>query len=104
MQDQDLRSDTISRVPWHRSIYIADKFDICVSPEDIEFCKVRYPNVLCKPIALQFLTENDVAILELSVDEEDQIFRLSVVDERHYKLVAKDGITEAEIKKICDRE
>ncbi|MDJ0555915.1 MAG: hypothetical protein QNJ68_16035 [Microcoleaceae cyanobacterium MO_207.B10] len=72
--------------------------------QDIEFCKVRYPNVLYKPIALQFLTENDVAILELSVDEEDQIFRLSVVDEKHYKLVPKNGITESEIKKNCERE
>jgi hypothetical protein len=81
-----------------------DRFGIVQVMQDIEFCKFRYPNVICKPIALQFLTENDGAILELSVDEEDQIFRLSVVDEKHYKLVAKDGITEAEIQKICDRE
>jgi hypothetical protein len=81
-----------------------DRLGIVQVMQDIEFCKNRYPNVLCKPIALQFLTENDVAILELSVDEEDQIFRLSVVDEKHYKLVPKNGITESEIKKICDQE
>ena len=81
-----------------------DRFGIVQVMQDIEFCKIRYPNVLCKPIALQFLTENDVAILELSVDEEDRMLRLSVVDEKHYKLVPKNGITESEIKQICERE
>lgn len=81
-----------------------DRFGIVQVMQDIEFCKIRYSNLICKPIALQFLTENDVAILELSVDEEDRIFRLSVVDEKHYKLVPKDGITESEIKKICAQE
>ena len=81
-----------------------DRLGIVKVMQDIEFCRNRYPNVLCKPIALQFLTQNDVAILELSVDEEEDIFRLSVVDEKHYKLVATNGITESEIKKICDRE
>lgn len=81
-----------------------DLFGIVQVMQDIEFCKIRYSNLICKPIALQFLTENDLGILELSVDEEDQIFRLSVVEERHYKLVAKDDMTEDEIKIICDRE
>lgn len=65
--------------------------------QDIAFCKSRYSNAICKPIALQFLSENDVAILELAVEEIDDIFHLSVVDERHYKLVSRNDIIDDEI-------
>jgi len=79
-----------------------DRFGIVQVMQDIEFCRTRYPNAICKPIALQFLSENDVAILELAVEESDDIFHLSVVDERHYKLVGRDGITDDEIRLMSE--
>jgi len=79
-----------------------DRFGIVQVMQDIEFCKVRYPNAICKPIALQFLSENDVAILELTVEESHDTFHLSVVDERHYKLVGKDGISDHEIRLMSE--
>jgi hypothetical protein len=72
--------------------------------QDISFCKRRYPNAICKPIALQFLTRNDVAILELDVSDSDDKYHLSIVDERHYNLVDKDGISDDEIKQVSDSE
>ncbi len=81
-----------------------DRFGIVQVMQDIAFCQARYPNAICKPIALQFLTENDVAILELAVDEDADIFHLSVVDERHYKLVDRDGITDNEIRIMSELE
>jgi len=81
-----------------------DRFGIVQVMQDIEFCRARYPNAICKPIALQFLSESDVAILELTVEESDNIFHLSIVDERHYKLVTKDGITEKEILAMSESE
>jgi hypothetical protein len=81
-----------------------DRFGIVQVMQDIEFCKARYPNAICKPIALQFLSENDVAILELAVEESRDIFHLSVVDGRHYKLVDRDGITDEEIRLMSQLE
>ncbi|PCJ51185.1 MAG: endonuclease [Candidatus Hydrogenedentota bacterium] len=81
-----------------------DRFGIVQVMQDIEFCKTRYPNAICKPIALQFLTENDVAILELSVNECSEIINLSVVDERHYELVSRDGLSDNEIRKMSIEE
>ncbi len=81
-----------------------DRFGIVQVMQDIEFCKARYPNAICKPIALQFLSENDVAILELAVEESNDVFHLSVVDERHYKLVGRDGITDDEIRLMSENE
>lgn len=75
-----------------------DRFGIVQVMQDIKFCKARYPNAICKPIALQFLSEDDVAVLELAVDEQDSVFHLSVVDERQYKLVSRNEISDEEIR------
>lgn len=74
-----------------------DRFGIVQFMQDIEFCKARYPGAICKPLALQFLSSSDLAILELSVKLEEDIYKLSVVDERHYQLTSKDGIVDADI-------
>ncbi len=81
-----------------------DRFGIVQVMQDIEFCRARFPYAICKPIALQFLSENDVAILELAVEESNDIFHLSVVDERHYMLVGRDEITENEIRLMSQSE
>lgn len=74
-----------------------DRFGIVQVMQDIEFCKNRYPEAICKPIALQFLNNSDLAILELSIETLDDIYRLSIVEERHYQLTSKDGIADADI-------
>ena len=80
------------------------RFGIVQVMQDIAFCKARYPNAICKPLALQFLSENEVAILELAVDEDSDKYNLSVVDERHYKLVDKNEISDDEIKALSAEE
>lgn len=81
-----------------------DRFGIVQVKQDIDFCKQYYPNAICKPIALQFLSENDVALLELSIDEESDVIRLNVVDEKHYRLVGRDGISDAEVLSLTESE
>lgn len=81
-----------------------DKFGIVQFMQDIAFCRQRYPNALVKPLALQFLSQNDLAVLELSVEEENELFRLTVVDERHYQLTNMDGISDKEINNYCKQE
>lgn len=76
---------------------IGDKFGIVQTMQDIEFCKVRYPNAICRPIALQFLSENDVAILELIVEEINNVPNFSIVDEKHYQLSSRNDISDTEI-------
>lgn len=79
-----------------------DRFGIVQVMQDVAFCRARYPNAICKPIALQFLSENDVAVLELFVDEDNDIFQLSVVDEKHYRLVNRTEITPDEIRQMSE--
>ena len=83
---------------------LGDRFGIVQVMQDVEFCEHRYPNAICKPIALQFLSEHEVAILALEVEESDDIFHLSVVDERHYRLVGRNDITDEEIRLMSQSE
>ncbi|QTA80489.1 Uncharacterized protein dnl_27940 [Desulfonema limicola] len=75
-----------------------DKFGIVQVLQDISFCSSRYSSVICRPIAMQFLNDNSFAILETRIEEEDNILKLVVIDEKHYKLVNRDDLSHEEIK------
>jgi len=81
-----------------------DRFGIVQVLQDIELCKERYPSAICRPIAIQFTGENEMAILELSVTEKDNILILHVVDEKHYSLVQKGNLLFDELGKIAMKE
>jgi len=81
-----------------------DRFGIVQVLQDIELCKERYPAAICRPIAIQFTGENELAILELSVSKSKNTLRLNVVDEKHYSLVSKDDISSQELIQIGNKE
>jgi hypothetical protein len=77
-----------------------DSFGIVQAMQDIALVKQTYPSTVCRPLVLQFLSESDVAIAEVDVVEEDDEFRLLIVDERHYSLVPKGDIDDNEQRRI----
>lgn len=81
-----------------------DRFGIVQVMQDIVLCQKRYPNAICKPIALQFTGSNSVAMLELAVREEDEILKLNIVEEKHYELIPRSQITAAELRKLMESE
>ncbi|MDD9955117.1 MAG: hypothetical protein OXP68_02750 [Anaerolineaceae bacterium] len=66
-----------------------DKFGIVQVIQDISLCSTRFPDAICRPIALQFIDENSVAILELAVRDEEQILRFNVIDEKRHVLMPR---------------
>jgi hypothetical protein len=80
-----------------------DSFGIVQAMQDIALVEQIYPSTICRPLVLQFLSENDVAIAEVDVVENDEEFQLLVVDEKHYSLVKKTEITDDEQLKIHSR-
>ncbi len=72
--------------------------------QDIALCQARYPSAICKPIALQFTDENDVAILELAIREKDETLKLNIVEEKHYELVPRSQISDAELRVLMESE
>lgn len=81
-----------------------DRFGIVQVMQDIALCQEHYPNAICKPIALQFINDNSVAMLELAVTEENEMFKLGIVEEKHYKLVPRAQISDEELRMLMEGE
>ncbi len=74
-----------------------DKFGIVQVRQDISLCLERYPNAICRPIALQFVGESKVAMLEFTVREEDEILKLNIVEEKQYELVQRIDVSDGDL-------
>lgn len=74
-----------------------DRFGIAQVRQDTAFCQQKYPHARCRPLGLQFLGDNRVAILEFTTDEEDDILCFRIVEERHYQLIPADQLTPEEL-------
>ncbi len=81
-----------------------DRFGIAQVMQDVVLCQEKYPMAICRPIALQFTGEDTVALLELAVREQDNILMLNTVEEKHYQLIPKVGISNAELTILKERE
>ena len=81
-----------------------DKFGIVQVMQDVALCQERYPYAICRPIALQFVNDNSVAIIELSVVEENEVFKLSIVEEKHYELIPREHISDEELRTLMISE
>lgn len=81
-----------------------DRFGIVQVIQDIALCEIRYPNAVCKPVAIQFVGQDGVAMLELALAETDEVLMLNVVEEKHYELVPRTEIIEEELKQLMKDE
>ncbi|MCO5185657.1 MAG: endonuclease [Anaerolineae bacterium] len=81
-----------------------DKFGIVQVMQDIALCNERYPMAICRPIALQFMGSDRVAIIELAVREENDVLMLNMVDEKHYRLISRKDISNTELTVLKERE
>jgi hypothetical protein len=57
-------------------------------------CAAKFPNLICRPIAAQFLEENLIALFEL----ESTAKGISVSAEKHYRLVPPEEMTPKDLK------
>ena len=61
--------------------------------QDIHMCLYKFPNLICRPIGAQFLSHDGIVLFEFS-DTEDGI---RIIQEKHYKLVPPEEITESDL-------
>lgn len=50
------------------------------------------------------MNDNGVAVLELAVTEEDELLKLNIVEEKHYELVPRAQILDAELRMLMESE
>jgi hypothetical protein len=58
--------------------------------QDFAVCAHRYPTLICRPIAVQFMAENVIAIFEFAQNADG----VGVYSEKHYKLVPPEDVTD----------
>jgi hypothetical protein len=64
--------------------------------QDVVLCRDRFPDLVCRPIAAQFMADNVIAMFELTVEDE----QVRILEERHYKLVPASEITPEDLERM----
>ncbi|MGB5105421.1 MAG: endonuclease [Candidatus Zixiibacteriota bacterium] len=77
----------------------SDRIGVVQIEQDCELCAAKYPALVCKPVAAQYVQEDLIAVFlfEMTVDG------LRVSTERQYRLVAANELSEDELKSYRDR-
>jgi hypothetical protein len=72
----------------------SDKLSPVQTKQDIECCKAKFPDLVCRPVSAQFMADDVIALFELTAEGEQVL----VVEERHYRLVPSSEI-DTDLKK-----
>ena len=57
--------------------------------QDIACCAEKFPGLICRPVAAQFMQDGRIAMFELTLEGDE----LRIVEEKHYQLVPAQAIT-----------
>jgi len=71
----------------------SDQISVVQTKQDIACCAEKFPRAICRPVSAQFVEGDLISLFELTT-ESDQI---RVVDEKHYRLVPADNITDGDL-------
>lgn len=70
-----------------------DQIGVVQIEQDLAVCAAKFPGLVCRPVAAQFMTDDLIALFEL--EPTDQGVRVS--SERHYRLVSPEALTPEEL-------
>lgn len=76
-----------------------DRLSVVQIEQDIAVCSHKFPALVCRPIAAQFLSSNTIVLLEFEHSRE----KLGICGERHYQLVPPDDVTEEDLVQYRSR-
>jgi hypothetical protein len=71
----------------------SDKHGVVQTEQDVACCAEKFPNLVCRPVSAQFMSDDRIAMFELALIGGE----IKVVAERHYKLVVAEGITPGDL-------
>jgi hypothetical protein len=62
-------------------------------------CKDKFPAMVCRPLAAQFVADDTIALFELETQGE----QIVIASEKHYRLVPHDQVTDADLAAYMGR-
>jgi hypothetical protein len=74
-----------------------DKHGVVQTQQDILCCAEKFPNLICRAVSAQFMSEDRIAMFELAVQDGG----IKVVEEKHYQLVAASKITTKDLQQYA---
>lgn len=76
-----------------------DKIGIVQIEQDFALCASKYPTLICKPIAAQFMKNGAIALFEFEKSDDE----IKITSEKHYSLVSPTALSESELEKYRTR-
>lgn len=73
---------------------VKERFGIVQIEQDIAMCAEKFPDLICRAIAAQFMADDRIAMFELELSDAG----LAIANERHYRLVRPDELTAEELR------
>ncbi len=62
-------------------------------------CESKFPQLICRPIAAQFMDDTVIALFEFEQTSDG----VGIASERHYKLVTPDELSPEELERYIQR-
>jgi hypothetical protein len=76
-----------------------DKIGIVQIEQDMAVCVAKFPTLICRPLAAQFMQNGVIAMFEFEQTEEG----IKITGERHYRLVGPDALSTDELVQYRNR-
>jgi hypothetical protein len=76
-----------------------DKLGIVQIEQDFALCAFKFPSLVCRSIAAQFMQDDVIAMFEFEQSEDG----VGIASEKHYKLVPPEEVTEDDLESYRNR-
>lgn len=70
-----------------------DKLSVVQIEQDMAVCAQKFPLLICRPLAAQFMQDDVIALFELEEGDNG----VGIASEKHYKLVPPEEVTESDL-------
>jgi len=77
----------------------SDKLNIVQIEQDFGICEHKFPGLISRPVAAQFMQDGVIALFEFEQSEDG----IKIVSERHYRLVPPNEVTAEDLKNYAER-
>jgi hypothetical protein len=76
-----------------------DRLGIVQIEQDFGVCGNRFPLLVCRPVATQFMRDGTICLFEFAQGEEG----VGILAEKHYKLVPPEEVTDSDLNNYSER-
>lgn len=77
-----------------------DRIGVVQIEQDFELCELKFPKLICRAIAAQFMGDDLIALFEFERTKDG----IKVSSEKHYRLVRPDELSDEELKSYSVRQ